>query len=109
MTTDNGSGVANSTAWSVESAEELYAVGAWGDGFYFVNDDGHAAVRPLLDKDLSIDILEVVKAAASRDVVPPLLIRFQDVLRARVRRLVEAFDTAIADAGYGSPYQAIYP
>jgi arginine decarboxylase len=109
MTTDNGSSVSRSATWSVQSAEELYAVGAWGDGFYFVNDDGHAAVRPLLDTDLSIDILEVVKAAASRDVVPPLLIRFQDVLRARVRRLVEAFDTAIADAGYGSPYQAIYP
>ena len=38
-----------------------------------------------------------------------MLVRFQDVLRARVRRLVEAFDAAIADAGYGSPYQAIYP
>jgi arginine decarboxylase len=95
--------------WSVHSAEELYAVRAWGDGFYFVNDAGHAAVRPLLDNDLSIDILEVIKAAAGRDVAPPMLIRFQDVLRARVRRLVEAFDAAIADAGYGSPYQAIYP
>ena len=95
--------------WSVASAEELYAVRSWGDGFYFVNDAGHAAVRPLLDKDLSIDILEVVKAAADRDVAPPMLVRFQDVLRARVRRLVEAFDAAIADAGYGSPYQAIYP
>ena len=109
MTMENGSSRPSPQAWSIEAAEELYAVRAWGDGFFFVNEAGHAAVKPLLGKDLSIDILEVVEAAATRDVVPPLLIRFQDVLRARVRRLVEAFDTAIADAGYGSPYQAIYP
>jgi arginine decarboxylase len=109
MTIENGAGRTTAQAWSVASAEELYAVRSWGDGFYFVNEAGHAAVRPLLDKDLSIDILEVVNAAADRDVAPPMLIRFQDVLRARVRRLVEAFDAAIADAGYGSPYQAIYP
>ena len=109
MTIENGPREPMQRAWTVESAEELYAVRSWGDGFYFVNDAGHAAVRPLLDKDLSIDILEVVQAAAARDVAPPMLVRFQDVLRARVRRLVEAFDAAIADAGYGSPYQAIYP
>ncbi len=108
MTEDNGAS-SNPGAWSVDSAEELYAVRAWADGFYFVNEAGHAAVKPLLDNDLSIDILEVVRAAAARDVVPPMLVRFQDVLRARVRRLVEAFDAAIVDAGYGSPYQAIYP
>ncbi len=31
----------------------------WGDGFFFVNEAGHAAVRPLLGPDLTIDILEV--------------------------------------------------
>jgi arginine decarboxylase len=95
--------------WTVADAQELYAVRSWGDGFYSVNAAGHAAVRPLLDKELSIDILEVVNAAAAHDVVPPLLVRFQDVLRSRVRRLVEAFEAAIVDAGYGNRYQAIYP
>src|SRR5262245_22894300 len=95
--------------WTVADAQELYAVRSWGDGFYSVNAEGHAAVRPLLDKELSIDILEVVNAAAAHDVVPPLLVRFQDVLRSRVRRLVEAFDAAIIDADYGNRYQAIYP
>jgi arginine decarboxylase len=88
--------------WTVADAQELYAVRSWGDGFYSVNAAGHAAVRPLLDKELSIDILEVVNAAAAHDVVPPLLVRFQDVLRSRVRRLVEAFEAAIVEAGYGN-------
>ena len=88
---------------------ELYAVRAWSDGFYSINEAGHAVVQPLLDSELTIDISEVIAQAVEHDVSPPLLIRFQDVLRARVRRLVEAFDTAIADAGYGNRYQAIYP
>jgi arginine decarboxylase len=109
MATPNGTRLPDPTAWTVADAQELYAVRSWGDGFYTVNESGHAVVRPLLDKDLSIAILDVVGAAAARDVVPPMLIRFQDVLRSRVRRLVEAFDAAIADAGYGNRYQAIYP
>ncbi len=109
MWTDNGARRSQRNAWTVADAQELYAVSSWSDGFYTVNAAGHAAAQPLLDKELSIDILEVVAAAAAQDITPPLLVRFQDVLRSRVRRLVEAFDTAIADAGYGNRYQAIYP
>jgi len=96
-------------AWTLDDAAELYAIDAWADGFYFVHEKGHAAVRPLLGSNLAIDLMEVIEAARGHDLAPPMLIRFQDVLRARVRRLVEAFDQAIADAGYGNVYQAIYP
>jgi len=95
--------------WTVEDATELYALEAWGDGFYFVNERGHAALKPLIGSELSIDLTEVIDAAKAHDVAPPMLIRFQDVLRARVRRLVEAFDQAIAETQYSNVYQAIYP
>jgi arginine decarboxylase len=39
----------------------------------------------------------------------PVLLRFQDVLRAQVRRINEAFRQAIADANYGNIYRGIYP
>ena len=45
--------------WSVEDAEALYAVGDWRDGFFFVNQAGHAAVRPFPERELAIDIVEV--------------------------------------------------
>jgi arginine decarboxylase len=99
----------SNAAWTVEDSAELYAIDAWSDGFYVVNQRGHAAVRPLLDSKLEIDVMAVIDAATQYDVAPPMLIRFQDVLRARVRRLVEAFREAITDAGYGNHYQAIYP
>ncbi len=95
--------------FSPAEAEALYGVESWGDGFFHVNGAGHVSVRPLPDKDLSIDIPEVIAAAQAEGVSLPMLIRFQDVLRVRVRRLNEAFDQAIAESGYSSRYQGVYP
>jgi arginine decarboxylase len=95
--------------WTVRDAEALYAVEDWSDGFFFVNDAGHAAVRPFPDQALTIDIMEVLAEARRQGVSGPLLLRFQDVLRARVQRLNEAFRVAIEDAGYANGYRALYP
>jgi arginine decarboxylase len=96
-------------SWSGAEAAELYRVEAWGDGFYHVNERGHAAVRPLADSDLSVDIVEVVADIRNRGLQPPLLIRFQDVLQARVRRLARAFQVAIEESGYAGVYRGVYP
>ncbi len=95
--------------WSVEDAEELYRVKAWGDSFYFIKEDGHVAVRPLHQQSLSIDIDAVVQDLRQRNVSFPALIRFQDVLQTRVVRLNKVFIKAIRDSGYRNRYQGVYP
>ena len=95
--------------FSPADAEALYAMETWSDGFFHVNRAGNVAVRPLPDSDLSIDIPEVIAAAQAEGVTLPMLIRFQDVLRARVERLNLAFTLAIEESGYGNRYQGIYP
>jgi arginine decarboxylase len=95
--------------WSSADAEALYAMEAWGDGFFLVNDAGHVAVRPLPGSDLAIDIPAVIEAALAEGASLPLIVRFQDVLRVRVQRLNDAFAHAIAESGYGNRYQSIYP
>jgi len=95
--------------WTGAQAAELYRVEAWGDGFFHVNDRGHAAVRPLEDSSLSIDIVDVVADICRRGLHLPVLIRFQDVLQARVRRLARAFQGAIEDARYQNVYRGVYP
>lgn len=95
--------------WTTADAEATYAVRTWGDGFFHVNPAGHVAVRPLDGSDLSVDIVQVVEKARSQGSTLPLIVRFQDVLRTRVKRLNAAFRQAIEDAGYTGSYQAIYP
>jgi arginine decarboxylase len=95
--------------WSVQDAEDLYRVNAWGDSFFFINEDGHAAVRPMQQQTLEIDINTVVEDLRRRKIPFPALIRFQDVLQSRVVRLNKAFIKAIRDSGYRNRYQGVYP
>ncbi len=95
--------------WVIQDARDLYRLEAWSDGFFDVDEQGHVTVRPSEDDALSIDVMEVVSELRRRGVSPPLLLRFQDVLRARVRRLNQAFATAIQEAPYRNAYRTVYP
>ncbi len=97
--------------WSWQHAESLYALPTWADGYYGVNARGHVCVRPRAeDPELELDVIDVVEAAR-RDgrVSLPLLIRFQDIIRSRVRRIDQRFQEAIRSAGYRNRYRGIYP
>jgi arginine decarboxylase len=95
--------------WSIANASELYRISSWGEPFFYVNDAGHMAVRALDPKDTRLDIAAIVDELRRRGVELPLLIRFQDVLSAQVRRLNEAFAGAIAESNYGNEYRGVYP
>jgi len=95
--------------WDPEQSAELYRLDAWGDEFFFINEQGHAAVRPFGDDRLAIDIVRLVHELERRQVPFPLLVRFQDVLQARVRMLNEAFAAAITESEYGNRYTGVYP
>jgi arginine decarboxylase len=97
------------TEWTPADAEATYAVRTWGDGFFHINAAGHVAVRPLEKNHLSVDVMDVIAEARKQGSTLPLLIRFQDVLRTRVRRLNEAFRQAIMESGYAGSYRSIYP
>jgi len=103
------SDAAGAAVWTVADAAELYRVEGWSDGFFLVNEAGHVAVRPFDGSDLTIDVTDVIAELRQRGVRFPALLRFQDVLRARVERLCRAFAEAISENGYQNRYQAIYP
>jgi arginine decarboxylase len=50
-----------------------------------------------------------VREAERREISFPLLLRFQDVLRARVQRLNAAFSQAIRESSYRNVYRSVYP
>jgi arginine decarboxylase len=95
--------------WSPADAEELYAVKTWSAGFFGVNAKGHVSVHPVPGSDLEIDVTEVIDAAVLEGCSFPLIVRFQDIISARVRRLNLTFRDAIAEAGYQGEYRSIYP
>lgn len=97
-----------SAQWRVADAETLYRVQGWGDGFFHVNEAGKVCVR-VSDDAPAMVIADIVADMSRRAIRVPALIRFQDVLRARVQRLHQAFNSAIAESGYTAPYRGVYP
>ncbi len=98
-----------SSAWTVDDSAELYRTASWGDPYFFVNEAGHVAVRSIEESSTNIEVVAVVDELRRRGVEAPVLIRFLDILRSQVKRLNEAFRSAIAEAGYGGSYCSVYP
>jgi len=98
-----------SASWSPSDAAALYGIERWGSGYFGVSGAGHVVARPDTDPSRAIDLYEVVRGLAGREIGTPLIIRLPDLLGHRMRHLRRAFDDAIADAGYDADYTCVYP
>ena len=97
------------SGWSIQDAIDLYLIDRWGAGYFGVNEEGHISVAPMQDSSRSISVFKVLERAMQEDLNPPILVRFQDMVRHRVQVLNEAFRTAIAEYGYENSYRTVYP
>ncbi len=95
--------------WSTERALQYYNIAQWGAGFFSVNEKGHVIVHPMGQPGPVIDLMDVVEDIRERKIGFPCVVRFQDVLRARVKQINEAFAKAIAEMTYGARYFGVYP
>ncbi|RAR60800.1 arginine decarboxylase [Onishia taeanensis] len=92
-------------------ARRTYNIDQWGSGYFDVDDQGHALVRPLGSEvegpSLPLDgLVDELRAAGLR---LPVLVRFTDILHDRVEQLCAAFDSVMQDETYGGGYTAVYP
>jgi arginine decarboxylase len=95
--------------WSIERAVQYYNIAGWGAGFFSVNEKGHVVVHPHGQPGPTIDLMDVVEDIRERKIGFPCVVRFQDVLRARVKQINEAFGKAIAEMSYGARYYGVFP
>ncbi|MDP6538671.1 MAG: biosynthetic arginine decarboxylase [Planctomycetota bacterium] len=98
------------TTWTRQDSEALYRVPDWGLGFFGINERGHVEATPDGgSRSHCIDIHDLVAQLVRRGVDAPLLLRFDGIIRARVRALQEAFDRAREEYGYTGAYHPVYP
>ena len=95
--------------WTHRDSLELYNLEAWGAGFFTVNDRGHVEVRPQGPSNGGIDLLDLVRDLEQRGLRAPILIRFSDILAARVRGISTAFGNAIREYGYRGQFRGVFP
>ncbi len=95
--------------WKIQDAIETYGVNYWGKGYFSINDSGHVVIHPYKDPQQGLDLKNLVDQLLDRGIQLPLLLRFSDVLRHRVKEMHLAFQTAIEEYKYQSEYCCVYP
>jgi len=95
--------------WTVADSMELYNVRQWGQGFFSVNEHGNVVVCSRGPEGPSVDLKELVDELRQRGIELPILIRFSDILRARIEQMNGAFTRAISENNYQGAYMGVYP
>ncbi|MEP0844043.1 MAG: biosynthetic arginine decarboxylase [Phycisphaerae bacterium] len=95
--------------WTVDDSMELYNIRNWGYPYFSINAEGNACVHPQGEDGPRVDLKQLVDELQRRGIQLPILVRFSDILRARVEALNEAFRTAIREYDYKGRYLGVYP
>ncbi|HEX7479214.1 MAG TPA: biosynthetic arginine decarboxylase [Polyangiales bacterium] len=96
--------------WTIARSSELYQVRGWGEPYFSISERGTVVVRPDPERpDREIDLYNLVQNLRARGLDAPLLIRFSDILRDRIKRLNECFAKAIKDYDYAGSYRGVFP
>ncbi|MGI8962436.1 MAG: biosynthetic arginine decarboxylase [Bryobacteraceae bacterium] len=95
--------------WTIGDAAELYDVASWGKGYFSVAENGNLLVHPTKESHRSIDLKQLVDTLEWRGISLPILIRFADILKHRLREMYQAFDLSIREHGYQADYCCVYP
>lgn len=99
----------DAASWDIQKARKHYMIRRWGQGYFSINDDGNVVATPNPKNGATIPLTRVIELAAERSLEVPLLIRFQDILRDRVRSISRAFRRAIKTYRYQNDYCGVYP
>jgi arginine decarboxylase len=81
----------------------------WGLGFFRINPEGHVTVHPDANRKRGLDLYQLAMDLAAQGVGLPLLLRFSDILRARIEALSGEFSNAIKEFRYEGTYTTVYP
>ena len=96
--------------WDSVRSSELYGVDAWGNNFFHITPDGSAAVRlKNASGPVSVKFNDIVQGLYQRGLSLPILLRFGDLLAARLAAIHQAFGKTIEEAGYTGVYRGVYP
>ena len=94
--------------WTIEDSKELYNMNGWGTSYFEINEKGNVCVTPRKD-NTQVDLREIIDELALRDITPPVLLRFPDILDNRIEKTSSCFAKAAKEYGYKGESFVIYP
>lgn len=98
-----------SRSWTPNDASEMYDVPRWGKGYFSVSDQGNLRVHPDRNPNRSLDLKELVDRLQLRGLDLPILVRFNGILRDRLKEMHDVFANSIREHDYKGRYCCVYP
>ncbi|NNF07039.1 MAG: biosynthetic arginine decarboxylase, partial [Candidatus Eisenbacteria bacterium] len=100
--------MADTRPWTIKNALELYNTPGWGAGYFGINDQGRVTVKAAKTAE-PLDLYDLTMDLHSQGIGLPLLLRFSDILKARIASLNSRFEAAIKEFNYKNQYTTVYP
>ena len=94
--------------WRIEDSAELYNIKGWGRSYFSINEKGHIQVTPK-EGYAAVDVKDVLDELQLRDITPPVLLRFPDILDNRIEKISKCFKQASEEYSYNAQNYIIYP
>lgn len=94
--------------WRIEDSAELYNIHGWGRNYFSINEKGHVVVTPR-NGYAPVDLKAVMDELQVRDITPPVLLRFPDILDNRIEKISNCFAEAARQYDYKAHNYLIYP
>lgn len=85
-----------------------YQISAWGNDYFTINNQGHVEVKPN-PSQTGGDLYALMHSLVSQGIEPPILIRFNGIIRDRLKVLHEAFHSAITEYHYRNSHRMVFP
>lgn len=95
--------------WNTRKASDLYGINYWGANFFGINEQGNVEVKPSGKAGPGLDLHNLVQDLQERGIRMPILLRFPDIIKARIELLAGCFARAIEEAKYSGVYRGVYP
>jgi arginine decarboxylase len=95
--------------WTVQDSREHYQIPHWGRPYFRVNDEGNLSCTPHGEDGGAIDFKALVDDLRRRGIEPPILLRFNDILNARVNEIASSFRAAMKEYDYEGDYRGVMP
>lgn len=88
--------------------EDSYFIKRWSKEYFDINAHGHVIVKPNGGKE-SGDLYTLIQSAVEQGIDPPLLIRFNGILKKSLSNIHQTFISAIEDLNYRNKHQMAFP
>jgi len=95
--------------WSKEQSSELYNLPGWGSPYFSIGDDGAVQVHPAGPGTPTASLTDIIASAKRQGMSLPLLLRFDGILRERLKVLSSAFRNAAEEYGFPGRHRPVYP